>query len=439
MPSRPALLVRLEMPSPRARYVFDHIFERLLGLKIRYLAKGEDITGWSGPLICYGGTPDPLSLHFPASPILQETGIDHTLIERISNNLSQGVFPTDTGPLPFDPFASAFFLLSRYEEYLPFVPDNLGRFPSTASLIHRMGVLDVPLVDRWALDLADMLEIRFPGLKCVRPEYTFIPTYDIDVAFAYRGRPLWRMAGATARGFIRNGSSDLKGRVSVMMGKVKDPYDVYDELIAMHQRFGLKARWFIPAGLRGERDHNLDPGHPAMRSLLQQLMASGTLGLHPSFGSNATPSAISKEKARLEKASGQVIEHSRQHYLMLQFPGTYRNLLNAGFKADHTMGYADCPGFRAGTTRPFRFYDLEKEQETELMVHPFALMDGSLRDYQRLSPGQARESIDQLIASVRGVGGIFCSLWHNSSLSGIEGWQDWKSVYEYLVTEAVKS
>ena len=37
---------------------------------------------------------------------------------------------TENSALPFDVFAAGFYLLSRYEEYLPHIKDRFHRFPA---------------------------------------------------------------------------------------------------------------------------------------------------------------------------------------------------------------------------------------------------------------------------------------------------------------------
>ena len=99
------------------------------------------------------------------------------------------------------------------------------------------------------------------------------------------------------------------------------------------------------------------------------------------------------------------------------------------------MGYASLPGFRAGTTLPFRFYDLSHEQETSLLIHPFAMMDVTLQQYAGLAVHEATEQVKRLIGKVRSVQGIFTSLWHNESLSEQSEWKGWRNVFESMVEE----
>ncbi len=130
------------------------------------------------------------------------------------------------------------------------------------------------------------------------------------------------------------------------------------------------------------------------------------------------------------------IVKSRQHFLRLSLPETYQNLADLDITDDFTLGYAQQPGFRAGIANSFLFYDLDHDMPTNLRIHPFTVMDGTLRDYMLLTPQQATEQIKSLIRTVKSVDGTFISLWHNESLSDQKRWTGWKDVYLQLVQEA---
>ena len=77
---------------------------------------------------------------------------------------------------------------------------------------------------------------------------------------------------------------------------------------------------------------------------------------------------------------------------------------------DYSMGYADQYGFRAGTCTPFYFYDLKSESKTSLKIHPFAYMEGVLKDYYAMDTKEATNSINQLKEAVQKVNGVFTYL-----------------------------
>jgi hypothetical protein len=97
------------------------------------------------------------------------------------------------------------------------------------------------------------------------------------------------------------------------------------------------------------------------------------------------------------------------------------------------MGYASQLGFRAGTCTPFFWYDLQLEKQTHLKIHPFAVMDVTLKQYLQLNPDEAIVKIEELLLAIKLVDGTFCSLWHNESLSDFGKWKGWRVVYETML------
>ena len=94
------------------------------------------------------------------------------------------------------------------------------------------------------------------------------------------------------------------------------------------------------------------------------------------------------------------------------------------------MGYPDEPGFRAGIARPYFFYDVTTDVQTKLKIIPFQVMDGTLFQYKKLDPLSSREIILKLIHETRKVGGLFVSLWHNTSLLETPEWKGWRELFE---------
>jgi hypothetical protein len=131
------------------------------------------------------------------------------------------------------------------------------------------------------------------------------------------------------------------------------------------------------------------------------------------------------------------VTKSRQHFLKLTLPETYRNLIDLDITDDYTMGFASQVGFRASICSPFNFYDLDMELETKLKIHPFAVMEGTLKYYMNVQPEDAMQKIKPLIDQAKAVNGNFISLWHNDTLSDQKLWQGWRSVYEDMVKYAV--
>ncbi len=433
------LLIYTESRSPRLRYVLDFLFGRLLSCSYRLTSDEAGFASSALPRISYGRRRiGKGALHLPSCGLLEAAPISPQALRVCQHDGLPAFFRCtgdDSADLPFDLFALAFYLLSRYEEYLPFQPDRHRRFPASESLAGRFGFLQRPLVDLWTLRLGDLLQRRFPGWSYQTPSFRFLPTYDVDLAWAFHHRGWLRQAGGTLRQLASLDLEGLQLRLSVLREQRPDPFYTFPFLDELHRKYELDARYFFLLADRGRYDLNPSPRQPQLRALIRQLSRHHRTGIHPSYRSNDQPDLLAREIGRLEDITGQPVRDSRQHFLRLRLPDTYRRLLAAGIRTDYSMGYADAAGFRAGTAHPFFWYDLQREAATTLRVVPFQVMDGTLKNYLRLRPEQALEHLAPIIAESRKTGGYFCTLWHNSSFSSISGWKGWKPVYEELVRQ----
>ena len=157
---------------------------------------------------------------------------------------------------------------------------------------------------------------------------------------------------------------------------------------------------------------------------------STTVGLHPSYDTYHNYKQLITEKKRLEKAlKKDEIVASRQHFLRMYVPGTFRHLEAAGFEEDFTVTFAHAPGFRSGTAIPYYFYDVEKDAPSKLLLHPTTVMDACLITHLCLRPEAALEKIKRLIDECKQSGGDFVSLWHNSNLEGSRKNNPWVNVF----------
>ena len=102
------------------------------------------------------------------------------------------------------------------------------------------------------------------------------------------------------------------------------------------------------------------------------------------------------------------------------------------------MGFASLCGFRAGTCTTFPFFDLSHNRRTELMIHPFQVMDVTLKDYQLLKPEEAWQLTEKLMIEVKEVNGTFISIWHNESLMKADSGLDWRQVFEQTLATGLK-
>lgn len=434
------LLVYTPKRSPRLKYIFDLLLKDLLGLDYGLSSQPEDFARHQGPKFSYGDHPVGDEPFFFASRILFEKGIEDQQINVFEWKGLPVFFGTHPKYLiPFDLFAASFYLVSRYEEYLPHIKDEHMRFSPQQSLAYQKGFLNKPVVNLWALELKRVLQQAYPELQFSEHHYRYISTFDIDSAFAYREKGFMRHLGSMGISLLNFNFRKIGERIRVLMGLEKDPYDTYDWQLEMAKKYHLKQIYFFLVGDYGEYDKNIPvEGSRSFQSLIKSIADYAEVGVHPSYYSNSNKDQLRKEVRRLSKVLKNEIVKSRQHYLKITFPDTYRNLLEFDILEDYSMGYASEIGFRASICTPFNFYDLDLDVSTKLRLTPFMLMDGTMKDYMRMSPEESIDRAKSLIDEVKAVNGTFVTLWHNQSVNDREEWNGWRNVYEEIVAYAVK-
>jgi hypothetical protein len=367
--------------------------------------------------------------------LLFETGIKEQPIDAFEVNGHKAFFKTG-GDLPFDIFAASFYLLSRYEEYLSHTKDMYGRYVFENSLAYKKGFLNLPLVNIWVNKLIDILKEKFPSLTIHRPSFTFLPTYDIDIAWSYKHKGWRRNAGGLLRSLFKGQWSLAKERVSVLQGKQKDPFDAFGWMNKLHQQYNLKPYYFfLVPEKRGRYDKNISPSCKAMQELVQDHVIRYPIGIHPSWKSGDDVSLLKKEIETLSKLNGGPVLSSRQHYIRFNLPEGYRRLIDNGIKFDFSMGYGSINGFRASVASPFYWYDLEKEIQTDLLLFPFCYMEANSFYEQKFTSQQAAEEIHHYYNTVNSVNGCFIMIWHNSFLGTDKQFAGWRDIYEQFIKE----
>lgn len=424
------ILIKVSKSNPRLTYIFDLIFNDLLKVDYKITDDESFFLAYQDPKINYGKHAIGDELFFEASSLLFETDIYKQLHLSIKPDFEVQLFQVSSGAMPFDMFAASFYLVSRYEEYLTHFKDRHGRYKVEDSMAFKVGFLNKPMVNIWANQLRQLLKNRFPSLDFPKPEFSFTPTIDIDNAYAYKYKGIIRGVGASMLLLFQLQFGKLWDRLLVHSNIIDDPYDTYEKQAAIHQKYKVLPVYFVLLGNYGKNDKNLSHHNPQYISLIKKLDTTAAIGIHPSYRAATDIVQMRLEKNRLEAILGKSVTKSRAHYIRIALPDTYRMLLEIGITDDYSMGYASQPGYRASIASPFYFYDLEKEQKTSLLVHPFAVMDTTLKKYLHIRAKDLMDYLYPLIEETRAAYGNFTFIFHNESMGGAKVWKNWGTVYE---------
>ncbi|HVZ24644.1 MAG TPA: hypothetical protein VG842_01230, partial [Sediminibacterium sp.] len=320
--------------SPRLEYIVATLFP---GLPV---VTSPSVLNQAGSIkINYSTEKIPGTFRVHPSGLLEESHIRPVEMPVIQWQSLPAYFAT-ADDLGFDIFSAAFYLLSRYEEYLPHQKDAYDRFIPEQSLAYRDGFLQKPLINCWMHVCRDILSQFFMQDAIPAEEtFRFQPTYDIDIAYAYRYHPLWKSVFGFYRDLLTGQLDRVLERGNVYSGRTEDPFDIYSWIDALHRDSTPPVFFLLGLLQKGPEDKNLLLKNPAIRQLFRKLSDRYPVGWHPSRESGKQPGLFPREKQALESVLGKPLFRSRFHYLSFQLPEDYRKLVQAGIQEDYSMGY----------------------------------------------------------------------------------------------------
>ena len=432
------LLLYSQEVTPRLQYIVNFFSAELFDGPIRITTNKYEFSLSSAAKINYSSE-EVSEDEFAITPVslLFETAIHFQQITCFEINYHKAFFQTG-GDLHFDLFAASFYLLSRYEEYLPYTKDSYGRYAHTNSLAFKEGFLHQPIINTWIHDFKSALLRRFPDLVFKRGQFSNILTYDIDIAYAYQFKGFSRNLGGAWFSLVKGQFSSLLERIQVLLHLKKDPFDCYEWLDALHLYCRLKPYFFFLVARQTSRyDKNTSTGAKPFRSLIEYYASAYHAGVHPSWQSVDNPALLKEEREWMEVAACRKIVNSRQHYLRFMLPVTYRQLIDAGIRKDFSMGYGSINGFRASVCSSFYWYDLERETATGLQIYPFCFMDANALYEQHYTPGQAYAELMKFYDAVKKVNGMLITIWHNHLLGAGKTSKGWRDMFEVFMRETV--
>ncbi len=367
-------------------------------------------------------------VHLRPEGLLSENGV------RDQHSFSWGSFGACACPVMDDPLAGMFYLLCDYDWYASQQRDAHDRVPASAYRVVQQGFGHIPLADRLAQVLAKALyaaagRTDSPRMQSLPPRSTL----DVDSAAAVRGKSPLRQLGVLVRHVQQLNFAGARAVSITLLGK-SDPFASWKLIQQLHERLGLELTVFVLLGYGTRLDPGFQQDDPRWKNLFAELAFATELGIHPSYRTSKDARLLQEEIKRFEQFARKAPRVSRQHYLRMQLPDTMRQLQEQGIEQDYSFGWADACGFRLGTARRLRWFNLRANTCSRLLLDPPHAMEATGRHYLQLSPKQFVELCEKLDAECRQSRSGLHLIWHNSSLSALDGWQGWREAYKKILT-----
>ncbi|WP_281755135.1 polysaccharide deacetylase family protein [Neptunitalea chrysea] len=415
-----------------------HVFTQMLGVQVVFTTKVEDFIAHEGPKITYCKQALQNEFHIKSNELLFEQGFDDIEITVQNWEEVPCFFPTsEKSVLPFDIFAASFYLLSRYEEYVPHVKDEHGRFPAKESLAYKHGFLEIPVVDVWVARLKQAILRRFPDALFPKKQLKILSVIDVPCAYTFKKKGLVRSIGGSITDILNFKFKRVLERYKVLFKITPDPSDNFEKLLWFRNKYHLDTIFFFLVGDYGTYDKNISINNKSFKELIKSVADYSIVSLMASYNSFKNIDVLREERKRLINIINQPIKRVRLRFARLELPQTYKDLVDADFTEDYTMGYQYFVGFRAGTCTPFRFYDLSLEMQTILKVNPICIQDDALKAYG--NSDKAEVIFYKLYDSVKKVNGYFITVFSNESMGNYGNERGFRKfylkVYKKICTE----
>ncbi|GAA0873545.1 hypothetical protein GCM10009117_26920 [Gangjinia marincola] len=349
-----------------------------MGIEARLTSIIDEFVAHEGPKISYGQKRLGNEFFVKQHGLLHEQGFSDVTVKVQPWDDTICFFKvSENSDLPFDIFSASFYLLSRYEEYMPHVKDSKGRFPAEESLGYKHNFLDSPVIDIWAQKFLSLLQKRFDVIvdKPISKPETILTVKEL---YRYQQKGILRTVG----GFITDLSTfNLQGiltRIKVLLGGKSDPYDHYDDLIDFSKTNQINFTFMFQLSDFSIDNRNINFQRVKYRSQIKSLADYGSVGLHVGTFAIKRQEVLKKEKLRLEDITNEALKKTIVSENELNLPDYFNHLVFLEVEKDYSMGYPNKIGFRAGTCSPFLFYEINYEQITPLKVVPYVFHDYTL-------------------------------------------------------------
>lgn len=320
-----------------------------------------------------------------------------------------------------DIFASSFYMLSRWEEFVIELKDEFGRCSEDEMTSVKYGLYHRPVVNEYVEFLKNLLARLGIEVPLSIHKYTPFITHDIDNLFRYDDSKKFCMnlAGDILhRKSIKMFFSSIHKYIKYRQGLLKDPYDTFDYLMDLSDKYNIKSHFYFRASVKGQNDGLYDIFDKRITPIIDNIIKRGhCIGFHPSKDTYRNPQQFRTEVDRL-RSLGCKVQGGRQHYLLYNIPFQLRNWSENNLNYDAGLGFAFRAGFRCGVCWEYYFFDILERKELPLKIRPLIIMEGSLLRYSVNDDTSIYDhDTEMLIKVVKKYEGMFVFLWHNNNFS----------------------
>ena len=253
-------------------------------------------------------------------------------------------------------------------------------------------------------------------------------THDIDIVSSIAFRERWRS-------LLKGKRAPTKERVKILLSAMYntarrlvpniDSRDCFKSVISVEEDFNVKSTLFVCAHYVGKQMWDdvfyrlddkvvFDGRQEILADVFRSLTVKGwEIGCHGSWFSHVDGERLKQEIAEIHTLVGCDISIVRNHHLTYDVRTSPLVQVNAGVKADSTIGSNENIGFRCGTCFPYKLCNYSDGDVSDLVEIPMILQDCALGHECGYEYTRMRDRAIQIIEQVENQRGLLTVLWHN--------------------------
>lgn len=367
------ILIYCYKSSPRIEYTFNHIFKFILNEKFSITYSKSEFIDFKGYKFSYANTPISKELFFQSIGLLDEGGLENYEIKIFKWEDVKCFFKVGSkSVIPFDMFSAIFFLLSRYEEYMPHTGNKLGQFNHLQSIAYKEEFLEIPLVDIWIEKFKSVLENKIK-LKCKMVSNNQIKSIIISSInpYKYTNKYPFESFIIWFKNLIKLNLWEVIEHFFVFLRIRIDPWEIDNYVKKILLASKTKVLFFFSFSSESFFKNETPKTNEYFKKFIKEISDNFEIGLLPSNDALKNFKAFELESLNISNLVHIKIVKVLFQEGLKKISQEYKNSLSLDNANDFSMGYIDAFGYRASTCSSFFFYDLSNEAKTNLLLTPF--------------------------------------------------------------------
>lgn len=315
-----------------------------------------------------------------------------------------------------DLFASTFFMLSRWEEFL-LGREEKGDCDESLLFTVKHGIHQRPIVHEYESFLRTVLGLPLPQRK-----YQVVLSHDVDGFMTPSSLHILKdFVRQSIKGAPKNRILNLTWKEEI---KYKIAYPSADSQFRMYraiaEKYGIPEWLYFKVCDKGEKECTYRFNDSTVKEIVNRLKGQESadlqMGFHPSQSTFKNPEQWDVEVDRIKALIGRVPQIGRNHHLLfdMQMLRAWETLAGQdGVVLLSNTVFHNRHGFRSGVAVPYTLFDIYQRRSMRILEHPCQIMDTVVRyDSKVKSDSETMKEVEEIVSRIRQCQGLLVLTWH---------------------------